>query len=470
MRRYYVFALMGITSLLASMSGTVISVAFNDIMVSFGASVVGAGWVLTISQISNCLTMPIGGKACDIFGQKKMFIVCMSFFTVGSIFSLLAPNLPLLVVARFIQGVGVGGNLPVATSIIADQFPEARQKYIGFLTSIFPAGMIIGPNLGGWLTSAYGWRANFWIFIPPGIIAFVLAFFLLKKNTVKQKAKLDLVGAAILTAAIACVMVAISLTGAKDSPIPWPTVGILLVAAVFMGGVFFIHQRRSDNPVIDFALLKERPFVATNIFNFIYGASLLGVMSFIPFYAVTVYGMSTLESGVILTPRSVFIMITGVVSSLYMVRWGYRKPILWGTLLFVACLFLLIPEFKDLSAGSWQVNNALLLSTILVLAGLSQGFINPAANNACIELMPERIATITGLRGLFRQIGGTLSLGICALILNNIGDIRLGFQIVLGGTAFLMLLAIPFIFMIPNRAREPGSSGTAIKTYGYRPQ
>lgn len=451
MRRYIVFALVSMSSLIASISNTSITVAFKDIISSFNASVVEAGWVLTISQLTFAVTMPLAGKACDIIGKKLTFVICMASFSLGSIVGLIAPNLPVLVFARFIQSIGVGGALPVVTAIVADEFPEERARYIGFLTSIFPIGQLIGPNLGGWLTMEHGWRANFLFFIPPGLIATLLASLFLRSGKIQRKAKLDILGVGYLTGAMSFLMVGISLMGTTESGIPWTPVGLCFAAGILFTFLFLRHQNHTPDPFIDLAILKKRPFMATNVFNLLWGCGVMGFLNFVPYYAVTVYGMSILESGFILTPRAVVVMITALVTSILLRRLGYRKPMAGGMLLFVLSMLLLAFEFKNVTVLGWEVNSVVLVSGILIFAGLGQGMANPAANNACIELMPDRVAMITGIRGLFRQIGGTVSIGIFALILNGSADPSAGFRIILISTAALSLLSLPFIMMVPDR-------------------
>ncbi len=340
MTKYLVFTVTSLSFLLVAISGTTVSVAFPIITSSFNASLILAGWVLSINQLAATAIMPLAGKAGDIFGGKLTFLISIAVFTIGSLLGAIAPNIEFLIAARFIQAIGLGSFLPLGTAIVSDQFPDSRQQAIGLFTSIMPIGMIIGPNIGGWLVDAFGWRSVFWLNIPLGVIVFIASFFLLKPGK-KEKGQLDLAGAGLFTGSLSAFLIALSDIGSNPSRSSWLLPGLLFAAAIVLMLIFIRREGRIENPIIDLQLLKKRPFLAANIFNLLYGASVLGIMSFIPLYATSLYGMSTLESGLILTPRSVGTMAASIVTSISLPKWGYRWPMLTGTGIMVLSLFLL---------------------------------------------------------------------------------------------------------------------------------
>ncbi|MBN1685166.1 MAG: MFS transporter, partial [Spirochaetales bacterium] len=166
MRRYIVFGVVGLSLLLASISHSSASVAFPVIMSDLNTTLVLAGWILTAYQLVQTIVMPLAGKLSEIFSRRASFVAYALLFTVGSILCALAPNVYLLIGARVIQAIGGGGFMPCAAGIVSDEFPEARQRYIGLFSSIFPVGAIIGPNIGGWMVEALGWRSVFWLNVP----------------------------------------------------------------------------------------------------------------------------------------------------------------------------------------------------------------------------------------------------------------------------------------------------------------
>jgi EmrB/QacA subfamily drug resistance transporter len=449
-RRYLIFVVVGVSLLTVSVSGTMISVALPQIISYFSTTLIVAGWVLSIAQLTNTIAMPLAGKACDIFGRKNIFILSIVLYTVGSLLSAVAPDVGLLICFRLIQGIGVGGLLPAATSIIAEEFPEKRQQYIGLFSTIFPFGQILGPNLGGWLTEVFGWRSTFWVCVPFGMIVLIVALLLLRKTPSTSNAKLDLAGAGLISSIITVVMLGISLMGNNLGPILWWEVILCFALAAILLIIFIRRLNRVENPIIDVRVLRERPFAASNIFNFLYGVGTLGVFGFIPLYAVSIYHMSTINSGLIITPRSIAMVISSFIISLNLVRWGYRRPMLIGTAITVLALVGLSIESPGASIFGWSISATPLLIVFLFVSGLSQGMVAPAANNACIELAPDKVGMITGVRGMFRQVGSAISINLTALVIHNSGDMARGFLLVFSGLAAITLLTLPIIMFMPK--------------------
>jgi EmrB/QacA subfamily drug resistance transporter len=451
MSRYLVFIVGSLSFLLVSISGTSVSVAFPEITSSFNASLILAGWVLSVNQLAATAIMPLAGKAGEVFGSKLTFMISIAVFTIGSLLSALAPSIEFLIASRFIQALGAGSFLPLATAIVSDQFPNARQQAIGLFSSIWPIGMIIGPNIGGWLVHSFGWRSVFWLNIPLGVIVFIAAFFLLKPGK-KEGGQLDMTGAGLLTGALSAFLIALSKIGSSPDKTSWLIFGLLLALAIVLLVLFLRHEVKTKNPIIDLQILKEKPFRAANYFNLLYGIAIIGVMAFIPLYATSVYGMSTLASGIILTPRSVGTMVASIVTSIFLPKWGYRRPMLFGIGIMVLSFLLLGAEFSSVNLLGLHLNGTILLGVILFFSGVGTGIIAPAANNACIELMPDRVATITGVRGMFRQGGAAASIAVTSLVLETFSQISRGFSVVFYGLTGVLILSVPFIFAMPRSA------------------
>ncbi|MDP2930903.1 MAG: MFS transporter [Chloroflexota bacterium] len=449
MSKYVIFVTISLGLLLSAISGTAIAVAFPVITTSLDASLITAGWVLSIYQLIATAAMPLAGKASDVFGRKSTFLACLLLFTTGSLLCAIAPNVQLLIFFRLIQGIGGGGLLPAAAGIAADEFPNSRQQAIGLFSSIYPAGQIIGPNLGGWLTQAFGWRSIFWFNIPLGVAAIIVAIFMLKSGK-RTESHIDLTGAGLFAGSIFALMVSLSEMGSNQGGLSWGLAGLLLAAGVALMIAFIRHIGRVKNPIIDPQVLKKRPFMAANIYNFMFGAASFGVSAFVPLYAVSIYNMSILESGFILTPRSVASLVASAVTSFFLMRWGYRKPMLVGTAATIVSLFLLGLESPGVDILGIHLGSTALLGITMLIAGFGVGVAAPAANNACIELMPDHVASITGVRGMFRQSGGAVGIAITSLLLHNFNDMARGFTVVFIGLSVITLFISPIIFAMPK--------------------
>jgi EmrB/QacA subfamily drug resistance transporter len=451
MRRYVLFGVISLTMLFTTMSLTVVAVAFPKIVTYFDTSLITAGWVLGANQLACTVSMPFIGKVGDVYGNKFTSILCLCFFTFGSMFCAIAPNIETLIIFRFIQGLGVGGFLPIGTSIIADQFPEKRQQFVGLLASVNAVGAIAGPNLGGWLTEAYGWQASFWLFVPFGLIVLTALIILVPKSK-RANDRVDLLGGGYLIGFISAIMIGISLMGNTQQGISWWLVGLFFGIAAIMAAVFLRRQVKFKYPIIDIEILLEKRFLSSNIYNFVLGFGLLAITNFMPLYAVSIFGMSTLNSGIVMTPRSLGMMLASIVASIYLVRWGYRKPMLFGTITTAASILLMAVVNPNLVIWGWQVNDFALLSVIFLINGIAWGVTTPAANNACIELMPERVGTIVGVRGMFRQMGCTIGISLITLVLNNSINLEQGFIIVCIVITVLLVISLPLIYRMPENA------------------
>ncbi|MDO8567883.1 MAG: MFS transporter [Dehalococcoidales bacterium] len=448
MSRYFIFATIAVSLLLYSSSMSSVSVAFMDITTEFDSSLVIAGWVMSIFQLASTIAMPLAGKAGDMFGSKLTFMIATLLFTVASFLSAIAPNIYLLILFRFLQAIGGGCFLPIASGIVADIFPKARQRAIGLFSSILPVGQLLGPNVGGWMTETYGWRSLFWVYIPFGIVVLVAMAFLLAPGQ-KKEGHMDMTGAGLFAGSLFAFMG--GLTGIKSlGSSSWVLCGVFILVGVVFVIAFVRHEKRAKNPILDLEVLRDRPFVAANIYNFGIGAVTFGALSFVPLYAVSIYGMSTLQSGLILTPRAVGMAITSIIASMYIMRWGYRRPILIGTIFMIIALVLMGFELTSVDLMGIHLGSTALLLLIMLLIGVGSGLAIPAANNACMELMPQRIATITGVRGMFRQTGGAITIAAYSIVLEFSPQMSTGFAITMIGMGIAVLLTVPMIYMMPS--------------------
>lgn len=450
-RRYLIFGAAGLSLFMYSIDSTAVAVAFPNFLHDFGTNVLWAAWTLSIYMIAVTSVMPLMGNLSDTFGRKPVYLGSLLLFTLSSLACGLAPNIYSLVAFRFLQGIGGASFLPTASGIVSDQFPEHRQQAIGLFSSIFSIGGIVGPNLGGWIVSRYSWRAIFYINLPIGFGLLALILFLLPSTGERARRDIDGLGAGYFFGAIFCLMLGLNYLAERVS---LGSVALALGFGVLSAGfvaLFLWHERRVRNPILDLTLLRSTPFVAANIYNMMIGAGIFGVVSFIPLYATTVHHLSTLLSGMILTPRSVGVIVASTCTSFLLQRWGYRKPMLYGvTLLALATLGLSDDHFHtwQLFGLDWGV--PAMLAMPILLTGIGLGIALPASNNACIELMPSKVATITGLRGMFRYIGGAIGISLTTLFLHASDTIAAGFRLSFIIFGILFLASIPLVFLMPT--------------------
>jgi EmrB/QacA subfamily drug resistance transporter len=456
MRRYLIFTTAALSLLMYSIDSTVVAVAFPNFIKDLGTNVLWAAWTISIYLIAVTTVMPLAGNLSDSFGRKKVFLISLMIFTASSLACGLAPNIYTLVAFRFLQGIGGASFLPTAAGIVSDHFPESRERAIGLFTSIFPIGGIIGPNLGGWIVSRYSWRYIFYINLPIGIALIVLIMVLLKGSKVLSRPHIDFVGASFFSGAILFLMLAFNLVGESFSAFSLLFAVVFLVISFSLLFLFFRQEKKDSNPILDIALLKSKPFLAANLYNMMIGAGVFGIFAFVPLYATSVHQLSTLMSGMILTPRSLGIIPAAAITSFLLRRWGYRWPMVLGLSIISLATILLGQGLQLWRMIGIHLGIREILAFIVLVSGIGVGIALPASNNACIELMPEKVATITGLRGMFRTVGGALGISLITVILHSTSNLGNGFRITFISFGVGLLFAIPLVFLMPAGKERRG--------------
>ena len=452
--RHIFFVLAVSAVMMSSIDSTIVAVAIPQLTTALDAPLLYVGWTITAYQLVQVVMLPLAGKLSDSFGRKKVFLSCVSIFTLGSLLCGLAPSIWFLVGARALQAVGGGGLLPSAVGVISDAYRERRAQARGMFSSVMPIGAIVGPNLGGFILEHWTWRDMFFVNLPIGAIVFAGAFWLLGADGKRTSRHVDFIGVALYAGAIAVLLA--TMTAAGDDPDLWhtPILWLAVLASVGCFVLFMRHIKRAADPVMDFNLVARQPFLAANLYNIVFGACVWGISSFIPFYAVRHYGMSTLLSGTVLTPRALAMSGTALISSMFIIKTGYRWPMVVGVLCVSGMLFLMGMGWTEAQIGPFSIGGFWLLAAALVLGGMGMGISNPASNNAALDLAPDRAAAMTGVRGMFRLTGGVLSVAGIVLALSFFPDRGQGLSVIFTVLSVVVLLAAPLAMMIPDTARE----------------
>ena len=338
--------------------------------------------------------------------------------------------------------------------IVSEQFPEERDRMVGLFASIFPIGGIIGPNLGGLLVEHASWRMVFLVNVPIGVLILAALLGRATESTGTGERRIDLGGAAMLAAGIAALLAALTLLGNDPAFGSTPAFWSLLGGSVVLLLAFVWQETRTPEPVVDLHLVARHPFLAINTYNFLFGACVFGFSAFIPYYAQVQFGMSPSQSGAVLAPRSLAMVATSTVASLYLIRWGYRLPMLLGLGCWVVTLFILSQGWSSWTISTLQVGAFWLVALEVALSGIGSGLAAPSSNNASLDLLPQRAALITGIRGMFRSVGGVVGTALIVLVLQFSPDRATGLRLVFGAMAVILVAVMPLTFAIPDSARR----------------
>jgi MFS family permease len=328
----------------------------------------------------------------------------------------LATDIYMLIVFRVFQGIGGAAFSPTASGLIAEHFGPMRDKAIGAFAAVGSAGQIIGPIIGGLLVGYLSWRWIFFVNIPIGIGVIALTMRFIPKSVAKASAKTDLRGPMLLAGSVLTLIFGITSLGTGHNSVTSPSVFMPELCAVVLIYFFVRHLRHSTNPFVPVRLLTGKGFAVMNAINLLHGTVTVGIASLVPLYAEQRYHLSALSAGTLLTPRAIGMIITGTIAALALRKTGYRLPLALGySIIALGTLVLSVAPRWGLSPYAW-------MAVCVTIIGLGIGWTNPAASNASLHLAPEHVSAITGLRGMFIQLGVIFAVAITTAILNRSGD------------------------------------------------
>jgi EmrB/QacA subfamily drug resistance transporter len=442
-RRWFIFSIVSVALFMASVDQTIVATALSAIQHELHARINWSGWTITIYALGQVVAMPLAGKLSDQYGRKRIFLIAISVFTLASLACGFANDIYVLVGLRAVQALGGGGLMPSASGIVADQFGRDRDRALGMFASIFPIGGIVGPIAGGIFVSAWSWRGIFLVNVPIGLVLIVMVIRFIPYSAPTSSTAVDVRGVLLLATTLLSSMLAITWLGSGNEAIYNPVTVIAAAAAVLAGWLLWSHLKRTDNPVIPIRFLQGRNFGAVNLISLIYGAVVLGMSALVPIYAEERYGIAPLQAGTLLTARAIGMITVAALAVMALRRTGYRMPMVVGYLIVAAGLVLMSIGARDISPYAWLAIGG-------AVVGLGVGFSTPASNNASMQLAPDQIASISGLRGMFRQAGGIIALSVVTAILARSPNPGLTQAHVLLVFAALLVAALPLVRLIPD--------------------
>lgn len=374
-------------------------------------------WVVTAYLLASTAVTPLYGKLADIHGRRVVLLSGIVIFVVGSIACAIAPTMTLLIVARFVQGLGGGGLIALVQTIVADMVPpRERGKYQVYIASVFFSASVLGPVLGGLIAEALHWSVIFWINLPLGLAAYWLTSSTLKRlPRYERPHKLDILGALLMTLSTVSLLLALSWGGTRY---PWTSlpIGALLAAFVLLGLAFGWRLRTAAEPMIPLSILAN-PVVRMGTLAACFGmGTFIGLTIYLPLYFETVAGLSAAHSGLGLLPLTCGTVIGATSSGRAMARMtNYKRVPMIGLALALVGTVVLVAGAGTLSL--WQF--VLLLGVISTGFGSLLPVCTVSIQNAVLQY---EIGTATAVANFFRQIGGALIVAIYgAIVLGGVG-------------------------------------------------
>jgi DHA2 family multidrug resistance protein len=401
------------------MDTSIANVSLRHIAGSLAAGQSESTWVLTSYLVSNAIVLPISGWLSSVVGRKRFYMSCVVLFTFSSFLCGIAPNLPMLLLFRILQGIGGGGLAPSEQAILTDTFPPQKRgqafAVYGVAVVVAPA---LGPALGGWITDNYNWRWIFFINIPVGILSLALTWFLVKDSAAAKKEhdsvwknglKVDYLGFGLLALGLGCLQVVLD-KGQEDDWFGSTFITIFAILAVLGILGTIVRELTYANPIVDLPLFKDLPFLFTNITMFAVFFILLSTTELLPQFVQQLMGYDATKAGLILMPGGLLIMalmpIVGRLIGVIQPKWVIGV----GLLIEAASMQYMTHLDTDVSFKT------LALARMFQASGLAFLFV-PINTIAYIGLPEGKSNNASALINTMRNLGGSVgvSLGVTLL-------------------------------------------------------
>ena len=388
---------------------TVVTTALPTIVGEFGRLDLYP-WAFSAYLLTSTVTVPLYGKLADVFGRKRVFVWGMVLFLLGSILCGLARGMGELILWRALQGLGAGAVMPTVFTLVADVYRlEERAKIQGAFSGLWGITSLAGPAAGAWLTVTWSWRAVFFVGVPFGLLAGLVLWRCYYERVERRQVALDVLGSGLLIAGLTVLLLALTQGGAAFGWASPQFLG-LLAASVVLLAAFVWAERRAADPVLPLSLFKQRIMTVSSICNFLCGAILFGVTSYVPLYVQAVRGEGAAGAGVALTPRLAAWAVTGFFSPRLLLRYGFRTMAIGSSLL------LLLGTGTLALVGEDSPGIMLIVGMLCLGFGFGPGI--AAYVVAVQESVPWNVRGVaTSSTQLFRSLGGTIGVALLGAIL-----------------------------------------------------
>ncbi|WP_025844975.1 MDR family MFS transporter [Paenibacillus ehimensis] len=367
-------------------------------------------WVITIYLLTSTIATVLVGKLSDIYGRKPFILTGIVLFMIGAFMAGTSADIFQLITYRGIQGVGAGIIMATAFTAVGDLFaPRERGKWSGIMMSVFGFASVVGPALGGYIVDHLEWHWVFWIFLPLGIVAFVMILTMFPKVERKPSESIDYFGSLFLTLTIVPMLLAFSWAGTKYA---WGSSQILgLFACTLVAlAIFLWVESRVKSPVLPLSLFKNGIVTISNVIGFIMNAGMMGALMYTPFFVQGVMGISPTYSGYVTMPMSIGMVATSAISGQLITKTGkYKRIAIIGIVIMV--IGMMIMHYMNTISVT-------VLSMIVFGFGLGLGMpvFSLTVQNA---VSPKDLGVATASSQLFRNLGGTIGIAVMGTIMST---------------------------------------------------
>jgi EmrB/QacA subfamily drug resistance transporter len=400
----------------AILSSTIVANALPTIMSELKGTQTDFAWVITAALLANAATTPIWGKLADLFSKKVLVQLSIVIFVAGSVMAGLSATIPLLLTARVIQGVAMGGLTALAQAIIGSMIPPRdRGKYSGYMGAVMAVGTAGGPLLGGFIVdSPLGWRWTFFVCVPLAVVALVLLQITLKIPHIKRPAKIDWLGSILLTSGVSLLLIWVSFAGNPEYYDWWSwQSGLMVGGGVLLLALLVFVESRVAQPIIPLKIISERTTALAIVASVAVGVAMFGSSTFLGQYFQVARGATPTEAGLLTLPMIAGNLTGSVVSGLLISRTGkWKRYLVAGSILLIGGLGL--GGTMDHTTELWQAG------IFMAILGLGLGMLMQNLVLAVQNTVSARdIGTASASVAFFRSVGGAIGVSVLGAILGN---------------------------------------------------
>lgn len=438
--KWTVLLIVNIGIFMATLDASIVNISLPKISLFFHIPLSGmVEWVIIAYLIVIASLLLILGRLSDIVGQKLLYVLGLSIFTLSSALCGAAPSLLHLVIFRALQGVGGAMIMALSPAMLTRAFPSTEWgRALGLLALVVAAGTSAGPALGGIITQAFSWRWIFFINLPIGMIGIVATLRLLTEpmRLRRSQQRFDLLGAILLSASLCCLMLGLSF----GQEVGWRSciiVGLFATAVVLLAG-FIINEMHVTQPIVDFSLFRNRLFTAAIFSSFLCFLALFAVVFLMPFYLEELLSLPADRAGLIMTAVPLTIAVVAPLSGWLSDRFGSRLFSSAG--LAIVCI------------GLWFLSRLTTRVSLfdivwpLVVTGFGQALFQPPNNNAIMSSVPpHRLGLASGFLSTVRVLGQSSSVALTGAIFISLGGARAGAMLVQKGALSVGSLEDTFV-------------------------
>lgn len=400
-----------IGTFMAILDGTIVNVALPKMIAVFNTNPEKGQWIATAYMLTLGIVMPISGYLGDRYGYKRIYILALILFVIGSALCGMAWNLESMVAARIIQALGGGLMQPVGMAILYGSYPRSR---IGMVLGVWGiaamAAPAVGPTLGGYLVDYVSWRLIFYINVPLGVLNVFLALMILKETRLIQGKSFDYKGLISSTVGFFCLLLALSEAGSKGWNSPY-TVALLFIAFTSLI-ILVLSELEHPEPILDFSLFKNYIFTISVIIGSIISIGMFGVIFLFPLFMQSVLGQTAMKTGLIMFPAALASGIVMPISGRLFDRYGARG-IVAGGLLIVTLTTFMMSSFNALTPFA-------VMTLWLTLRGLGMGFcFMPVTTAGMNTVPPHLVGRASALNNVIRQVSSAFGIAMFTTIMQK---------------------------------------------------